>query len=352
MSTEINITVGPQSLVDRNRQEVQGNRFSRAEQDAQKRTQAAATDARQQQLAQQGLTADGQAQYGTTQRPNFQRQKPAAWRMVRKYKYATAYLAWGSESRYRLYSCDGLDYIDFTAPFSFRGSYEFFMLPIGGNNAIFVSPKNAAGEISPRAFLIGESTVREIGVPSNLRAIINIPDFYVGVGNWFVGCRFSDIQANSSYLTRASFYGHGPGIYSWLRDPVAADNAVYSQPSYNGTPETFWKREAAAEQFIGLDLLPRDGSLAVSELNPTKALRYTGQYPPSAYSFPPINGTEDPIWRVEDTVLDILMTEGPFLDGQGNPLPPDPFPFWDWGKPDYCRQQLLALGFTAADLIP
>jgi hypothetical protein len=25
---------------------------------------------------------------------------------------------------------------------------------------------------------------------------------------------------------------------------------------------------------------------------------------------------------------------------------------YDWGRPDYCRQQLLALGFTAADLTP
>ena len=25
---------------------------------------------------------------------------------------------------------------------------------------------------------------------------------------------------------------------------------------------------------------------------------------------------------------------------------------WDWGRPGYCRQQLYALGFTAADLTP
>jgi hypothetical protein len=25
---------------------------------------------------------------------------------------------------------------------------------------------------------------------------------------------------------------------------------------------------------------------------------------------------------------------------------------WDWSKPAYCRQQLLALGFTSADLTP
>jgi len=80
MGTEINVTVGPQSLKDRNRQETDANRFRKVEQDAQQRTQDAATDARRQQLAQQGLTADGAAQYGNPSRLEFLRQKPAAFR--------------------------------------------------------------------------------------------------------------------------------------------------------------------------------------------------------------------------------------------------------------------------------
>lgn len=80
MGTEINVTVGPQSLKDRNRQETDANRFRKVEQDAQQRTQDAATDARRQQLAQQGLTADGAAQYGNPSRLEFLRQRPAAFR--------------------------------------------------------------------------------------------------------------------------------------------------------------------------------------------------------------------------------------------------------------------------------
>ena len=80
MSTEINVTIGPQSLVDRSRQEVEANRFRRSEQDAQQRTQAAAEQARQAALAQQGVTPDGASQYGNPRRPEFLRQKPAAFR--------------------------------------------------------------------------------------------------------------------------------------------------------------------------------------------------------------------------------------------------------------------------------
>lgn len=36
----------------------------------------------------------------------------------------------------------------------------------------------------------------------------------------------------------------------------------------------------------------------------------------------------------------------------GEQIPPSYIMSWDWGKPDYCRQQLLALGFSAADLTP
>lgn len=79
MGTEINVTVGPQSLKDRNRQEAEANRWRRAEQEAQRKLEAAAQDGLQQQ-AQQG-PADG-----NPRRQQFMRQKPAAFRFGgRKY---------------------------------------------------------------------------------------------------------------------------------------------------------------------------------------------------------------------------------------------------------------------------
>ena len=73
MSTEINITVGPQSLKDRNRREVDANRFRLSEQEAQKRTEAAARESRQSALPQPVQRSGG------TQ-SSFIRDKPAAWR--------------------------------------------------------------------------------------------------------------------------------------------------------------------------------------------------------------------------------------------------------------------------------
>jgi len=72
--TEINVTVGPATLLQQSRQQVEANRWSRAEQDAQKRTEAAARAARQQQDQQ------GAQRYGDPSRPRLQRQKPAAFR--------------------------------------------------------------------------------------------------------------------------------------------------------------------------------------------------------------------------------------------------------------------------------
>ncbi len=76
MGTEINVTVGPQSLLQQSRQQTDANRFNRAEQDAQRRTQAAATTRRRQ----LGLTLSDLQQYGDPRQRRFRRQKPAAFR--------------------------------------------------------------------------------------------------------------------------------------------------------------------------------------------------------------------------------------------------------------------------------
>ena len=82
MTTEINVTVGPPTLLQQNRQQVDANRWRSGEIDSQQRTEAAARTARQQQLSQQGRTADGRLEPGTAQSPQFRRQKPAAFRVT------------------------------------------------------------------------------------------------------------------------------------------------------------------------------------------------------------------------------------------------------------------------------
>lgn len=70
---------------------------------------------------------------------------------------------------------------------------------------------------------------------------------------------------------------------------------------------------------------------------------------PIAEAFPPSNAN----WR------QVKIKPVPPVVLPANPQPAtvgtffvEPYNVWDWGKPAYCRQQLLALGFSPADLTP
>ena len=191
--------------------------------------------------------------------------------------------------------------------------------------------------------------------------------------DYYSPVRFGDLDSGGI----APLLGFGPGIYSYLANPTAANAAV------NAAGDGPWAKQAAAEQFIGTDLLP-SGSLADSSINPKKSLLYTGTYPPAnrpfgtmsqfsdprginraaallRYNLTPIDGVEDPLWdtqpeELEDSVLYREPFNG-FVDpGPGSPLVPNtyttPVLFWDWDNPDYCERQLLRLGFSEADLTP
>lgn len=80
MTTQVTVTTGPATLLQQSRQQITANRFRHAEQDADRRTEAAAIVARQQQLAQQNTTADGSIRYGAPIQPPFRRKQPAAYR--------------------------------------------------------------------------------------------------------------------------------------------------------------------------------------------------------------------------------------------------------------------------------
>jgi hypothetical protein len=190
--------------------------------------------------------------------------------------------------------------------------------------------------------------------------------------DYYSPVRFGDLDSGGI----APLLGFGPGIYSYLANPAAANAAV--DAAGNGP----WAKQAAAEQFIGTDLLP-SGSLADSSINPKKALLYTGTYPPAnrpfgtmsqfsdgtfnrapsllRYNLTPTDGVEDPLWDTQPEELkDSVLYREPFggfvAPGPDSPLVPNtyttPVLFWDWDNPDYCERQLLRLGFSEADLTP
>jgi hypothetical protein len=190
-------------------------------------------------------------------------------------------------------------------------------------------------------------------------------DSYSRSVDYYSMVRFGDLNSGGV----APLYGFSPGIYSYLANPSAANAAVDAA----GTGP--WAKQAAAEKFIGSSLLP-DGSLSDSSIDLKRALLYQGQFPPPGrsistvgglqrYALLPVSGKDDPLWEVQDDEtgdsvisasssaprLPLLQTPPAFAVGSGGSST-YPILFWDWGNPDYCRRQLVSLGFNALELTP
>jgi hypothetical protein len=293
--------------------------------------------------------------------------------------------------------------------------YPFERLALGSGGSGFA--------LTQRAFYVSESTAKEIAVGSGFRAFtesaIGLGSFEVEVWNYpyFLGPdsrqylgklrlpqlpappgplpgskptgyqngytggeAFASYSRSVDYYSMVRFgdlnsggvaplYGFGPGIYSYLANPSAANAAVDAA----GTGP--WAKQAAAEQFIGSSLLP-DGSLSDSSIDLKRALLYQGQFPPPGrsisavgglqrYALLPVNGKDDSLWELQDdetgdSVVSasstaprtpLLQTPPAFAVGSGSSNT-YPILFWDWGNPDYCRRQLVSLGFNASELAP
>lgn len=242
----------------------------------------------------------------------------------------------------------------------------------------------SASQIARRAFYVGQDTVTEITLPNSINTTFFQPYVYLPVkdqlyvvyeGIWppyayttfpdnrtlytFSKAKFGDIYqsginafnaANPYYILGFNF---GPGILNYFNNHASAlalldweslDNP--ENPLYNT-----WLMDAVYS-FIGLDNMPTR-TLTLSLLDP-KGLRsqqYNGEYPPTV-SNPEYSPLNKSIWTKSQQNNHMAA------------IPTDPYEtepsrstlkvsyYWDWNKPGYCREQLLALGFTTADLTP
>lgn len=336
MGTEINVTVGPPTLRQQNRQQIDANRWRRAEQDAQQRTEADARAARQRQLARQGLTAGGQARYGDPLQSRFQRQKPAAFRFGGRRRFCSApwFIPDNSDqtSPWRVLTGDWAS--SFSVASLFRPglppivqSEDAFILPAGnGVGIVIFSVRIDDGmggnetEIVMRAVAVSLNRARLITVPTRLREVWAVRPFFLG----------EDFQ-NSGYAEAFSGYEYTPRIFEVLNgiDQFVSPSLIKQFPS--------------GKNYITRD--ERQGFFAGSETD--KSLYYAE-------------------WLGDPTDVDFdrddLLISLP-LDTLRRPASsPDIYYFieqgindrfyWDWDDPDYCRQMCLALGFSAADLTP
>lgn len=294
------------------------------------------------------------------------------------------------------------------------GTYtQFACLPLDGTTCIALlyyvtSGGGFIGPIGPtthKAFIVGRSSVRQLSnVPNKIKSLFKF-ERYGPVTNRiseYVSCvRFGDLLAtpvrkgneieneNDTYLDNfvslqngfsEGLVGIGGNFYieNWLRTlsgvsyvtPAAFkilnnvsqwETALFALGNSLGGEDYqsyYYPPSSRGSMYAAFsDNLPdkyQDKWLAVSRLDPTfaTALRYASDLPPTVVTFSDVNGQDDPRWK--------RLPRNPLI-AQKPPAPQyaaqaatwlAPYFYWDWGNPDYCREQLLALGFTTSDLTP
>ncbi len=252
--------------------------------------------------------------------------------------------------------------------------------------------------------VVGPRAVRKIEAPAGLRARLEylyppLPDptltltggfitnvvtrtGYTNAGGFAVGTStniyYPDILAVYDY----SLFGDGPGYekyadnglvsLSLLRqfgignlDGTDHSGGFSNTPSMNSFTTSYWSPAAFSL------LTTYDGSLT----SRSNALSYSymrNRYLPSAprvffdakedfdieteeysVSFP--SSTKQPetlLTRQDNSTFRANRQTKQAFKGWEAAGSPQPLYVWDWGRPGYCRQQLLGLGFSSADLTP
>jgi hypothetical protein len=290
---------------------------------------------------------------------------------------------------------------------------QFACLPLDGTTCIAIlyyvtSGGGFIGPIGPtthKAFIVGRSSVRQLSnVPNKIKSLFRFVRFGPADNriSQSVSCvRFGDLLAtpvrkgtiqlteNDTYLDnfvtlvngfRESIleFGISDYIEKWLLNlsgvsyvTPAAFKILNSTSAFNtallGLGSSFggedyqsyyYPPSSRGSMYTAFsDNLPdkyRNKWLAVSRLDPTfaTALRYASDLPPNVVTFSDVNGQDDSRWkRLRRNPLIAQKPPAPQYAAQAATWLA-PYFYWDWGNPDYCREQLLALGFTSSDLTP
>ncbi len=175
--------------------------------------------------------------------------------------------------------------------------------------------------------------------------------YNTNIESYFATTKFNDIYAGSfsgNEYNDIYFEFIGPGIYTYLKNPAAA-NAAYAE----------FANDQDLYDYINTPYLPlKTISLSSINLKLDTLLEYNGPIPADSSYYPVYdaddNLIENPVWR-RYSVKRIVpqQPDNPYYNSP-NPLYAKDIAliYWDWNQPAYCREQLLALGFTEADLTP
>lgn len=379
MSTNINITVGDNALLDAAKLQQEANRQAQLNREASKRLEAQATAARIAALATQGRDANGNLITGAPfTQPQIER-RPAANRLS-GYPVALALGGFNTPSarqltlwpkaKYQVISLTktipdiGVSYYvpanglmgssngDFVTLYQRLRNFEQMALPVGKETLIYCFYSNTAiGESTvtnasvlfetftvadgPNAVahetyfcaVVSKNQIREITMPPLVRTAM---EAQTPLMIWNPATTYGPINEFGGVGGVSGYFSHPTGF------PAARDNPnLRFEIGGNSSPSIF----ASLGQPTPT---PPAFALAACQLDGTCV-------------FDTINGGGDPYgWD---------LTRNPDADVptyQKNRAASTAYPAglfssfsaWDWGNPAYCRSQLLALGFSEADLTP
>lgn len=244
----------------------------------------------------------------------------------------------------------------------FGTGYSLVALPCGGDNMIIVVTSDVrlypgdTRQFTPdyKAVVVGRNAVRMISVPTafrNLWTSSDVPRIWPPTAEYFFPVAF---QYNY-FMESVRRYGFSYNVVHGVPDGVLSTSYDLNTPGWylllNGTLES-----VSTFQNMSSTIAYKESLLAAAP-RPTYELAFVsspaGRFDLDRYpAQPDTTETYDPLlWRASGIKP---------ISFDANAAPPSGFDAedcvytasWDWGNPSYCRQQLLALGFTAADLTP
>jgi hypothetical protein len=390
MSTLINVTIAEQSLLQDDKERREVNRAAFIDKAQETRLSQTTQTAGQEILQERGINEDGLLRKPIiNSRNRYFKKKVAAYRRS-GYPVAYGFLNTGADDGtgiiHVLKAADGTTSAQFTGPSipefqPVAGSVlpvdeDFFfltLLPVDASSFIFyktltkarfeatvqdvefyepapegepdntVTSNTMVTDTKSGCFLVSRNSVRAIDVPGVL-ADISAYDptgqwIYTGLNGWYAktdpGPELSEIVIFPYRLKI------GPG----LPPNGNPDNSYIQDPA-------IYKTIKNMEDTKDLDLSygsPEFGSFLASESPPNISLsqcELDGTCSLTNWGFDFTENPDDP---------DPAYFRNPDADRevQGEDLLFDePLITWDWERPDYCREQLLSLGFSSADLVP
>ncbi len=298
---------------------------------------------------------------------NYRRPEPAATGGQPDPTYGLAFLSVGVDdegtpnTRIRVAYGDGSKDLYLTGEFFFVDpNAQPLLLPINSTSAIIVSLE--ANNI--RCVYVGYTSVRVVPTPGRIASLVNVlsaanadPPPLTGSYTYiaseafknFRRIKFTDIAGGFRSGANISgpvgnrgprIYISGPGIYSFLKNPASAYAAGNRAETLQGLYNYVANAPLPAKSTTVYNRVPFIDYM----------LTYNGPVPPVG-DYEPVNDVLNPVWRQSRQPTKVPgFKDNYFTESDGGYLLH--YMWWDWGKPNYCREQLLALGFTEANITP